>query len=167
MPKGMQMRKLLMVGLFAALAACQTVPNKLGFSKQQVATLSAEGFKPVEENYELGLDDRVLFEVDKSELSGEALGILGRLTKVLLGVGIHGAGVEGHTDSTGSDDYNQALSERRAASVKAQIVSTGMAEPEVRAVGLGETQPVESNDTPEGRTENRRVVIVVTPVDAN
>ena len=161
------MRRLIVVCLIAALAACQTVPDKPGFSKAQVTALTAEGFKPVEENYELGLDDRVLFEVDKSELSGAAVGILGRLTKVLLGVGVHGAGVEGHTDSTGSDDYNQALSERRAAAVKAQIVGTGMAAPEVRAAGLGETQPVASNDTPEGRQENRRVVIVVTPVDAN
>jgi outer membrane protein OmpA-like peptidoglycan-associated protein len=161
------MRKLLLVCLIAALAACQTVPKKPGFSKAQVAALTTEGFKPVEENYELGLDDRVLFEVDKAALSDEAVGILDRLTKVLLGVGIHGAGVEGHTDSTGSDDYNQALSERRAASVKAQIVGTGMAEREVRAIGLGETQPVASNDTPESRAENRRVVIVVTPIDAN
>jgi outer membrane protein OmpA-like peptidoglycan-associated protein len=143
------------------------LPRKPGFSKAQVTAMTAEGFKPVEENYELGLDDRVLFEVDKSDLSGEAVGILDRLTRILLGVGIHGAGVEGHTDSTGSDDYNQALSERRAAAVKVQIVSTGMADPEVRAAGLGETQPVASNDTPEGRTENRRVVIVVTPADAN
>jgi OOP family OmpA-OmpF porin len=163
----MQMRRLILVFLIAALAACQTVPKKLGFSKAQVTALTAEGFKPVEENYELGLDDRVLFEVDKSDLSVEAVGILGRLTKTLLGVGIHGAGVEGHTDSTGSDTYNQVLSERRAAAVKVQIVGTGMAEPEVRAVGLGETQPVASNDTPEGRSENRRVVIVVTPADAN
>jgi outer membrane protein OmpA-like peptidoglycan-associated protein len=161
------MRRLMLVCLIAALAACQTVPKKLGFSKQQVAVLTTEGFKPVEENYELGFDDRVLFEVDKSDLSGKAVAILGRLTKVLRGVGIHGAGVEGHTDSTGSDEYNQALSERRASSVKAQIVSTGMAEAEVRAVGLGETQPVASNDTDEGRQQNRRVVIVVTPVDAN
>jgi outer membrane protein OmpA-like peptidoglycan-associated protein len=167
MPKESPMRKLLIACLVIALAACQTVPKKPGFSKVQVAALTSEGFKPVEENYQLGLDDRVLFEVDKSDLSGEAVGILDRLTKILLGVGIHGAGVEGHTDSTGSDDYNQALSERRAAAVKAQIVGTGMADPEVRAVGLGETQPVASNDTPEGRAENRRVVIVVTPADAN
>jgi OOP family OmpA-OmpF porin len=163
----MPMRKVMLVGLMAVLAACQTVPKKPGFSKAQVAALTTEGFKPVEENYELGFDDRVLFEVDKSDLSGEAVAILDRLTKVLLGVGIHGAGVEGHTDSTGSDDYNQALSERRAAAVKAQIVGTGMAEPEVRAAGLGETQPVASNETEEGRTQNRRVVIVVTPADAN
>lgn len=161
------MRRLMLVCLIAALAACQTVPKEPGFSKQQVAALTSEGFKPVEENYELGLDDRVLFEVDKSDLSGEAVGILDRLTRILLGVGIHGAGVEGHTDATGSDAYNQALSERRAAAVKVQIVNTGMAEPEVRALGLGETQPVASNDTPEGRSENRRVVIVVTPADAN
>lgn len=161
------MRKLMLVCLIAALAACQTVPKEPGFSKKQVAALTAEGFKPVVKNYELGLADRVLFEVDKYELSAEAVGILDRLTKVLVEVGIHGAGVEGHTDSTGAPAYNQTLSEQRAAAVKAKIISAGMPEAGVRAVGLGETQPVAGNDTDEGRQQNRRVVIVVTPADAN
>jgi OOP family OmpA-OmpF porin len=153
--------------MIAALAACQTTPKKLGFSKPQVAALTSEGFKPVEDNYELGLAERVLFGFDQSDLSSDAAGVLDRLTKVLLGVGISGAGIEGHTDSMGSDEYNQSLSERRAAAVKQQMATSGMAVNELRPVGVGESRPIASNDTEEGRSQNRRVVIVVTPLDAN
>lgn len=160
-------RKLLALFAIAALAACQTVPAKPGFSAKQVAVLTQEEFKPVGENYELGLSDRVLFEVDKSDLAPEAVARIDRLAAALKSVDIDGAGVEGHTDSTGSDQYNQQLSERRAASVKVEFVKVGMVEANVRAVGKGEVQPIASNDTDEGRAQNRRVVIVVTPADAN
>lgn len=161
------MRKGLALFAIAALAACQTVPAKTGFSAKQVAVLTQEEFKPVGENYELGLSDRVLFEVDKSDLAPEAVTRISKIAAALKSVDIDGAGVEGHTDSTGSDDYNQQLSERRAASVKIEFVKAGMPEANVRAVGKGETQPIAGNDTDEGRAQNRRVVIVVTPVDAN
>ncbi len=161
------MRRFLALSVIAALAACQTVPKKLAFSAKQVAVLTQEEFKPAGDNYELGLSDRVLFEVNKSDLSPEAVERIGKLARVLGSVDIHGAGVEGHTDSTGSDEYNQQLSERRAASVKAEFVRGGMPEANVRPAGKGETQPIASNETEEGRTQNRRVVIVVTPADAN
>ncbi len=159
------MRKVLV--LFAALlvAACQTVPAVRGFSAQQVAVLKQEGFAPVGENWELGIADRVLFAVNESELKPENAAVIERLAKILLGIGIGGTMVEGHTDSTGSAEYNQALSLRRAQSVKAAMVAAGMAEPAVRVVGLGETDPIESNDTEEGRAQNRRVVVIVAPSD--
>ena len=161
------MRKGLALLAITALAACQTVPAKPGFSAKQVAALTQAEFKPVGDNYELGLSDRVLFEVDSSDLGPEAAARVDKLTDVLKGVEIHGAGVEGHTDSTGSDEYNRLMSERGALAVKAEFVKAGMPEANVRAIGKGETQPVASNDTPEGRQQNRRVVIVVTPADAN
>ncbi|MBA4161497.1 MAG: cell envelope biogenesis protein OmpA [Novosphingobium sp.] len=161
------MRRGLALLAIAALAACQTVPAKPGFSAKQVAALTQEEFKPVGDNYELGLSDRVLFEVNRSELAPEAAERIGKLAGVLKSVDINGAGVEGHTDSTGSDQYNQQLSERRAATVKAEFVKAGMPEANVRAVGKGEAQPIASNDTDDGRAQNRRVVIVVTPADAN
>lgn len=161
------MRRFLTLAAILTLSACQTVPAKLGFSPRQVAALTQADFKPVGDNYELGLAERVLFAVDQSDLSPEAAGSIDKLAATLIGVGISGAGVEGHTDSSGSQDYNQQLSERRAAAVKAQFVKAGLAEAQVRAVGRGETQPIASNDTPEGRTQNRRVVIIVTPDDAN
>lgn len=160
------MRNALLVILLATLAACQTVPGKPGFSSRQVATLQAQGFKPVGENYELGIADRLLFAFDKSELVPEMVVVIDKLTRTLTAVGIHGATVEGHTDSTGTTDYNQQLSNRRAASVTAAMVAGGMAAGEVRAQGLGETDPIADNSSEEGRAENRRVVIVVSPLDA-
>jgi outer membrane protein OmpA-like peptidoglycan-associated protein len=161
------MRKFIAILLIAALAACQTVPKKLGFSKVQVETMTELGFQPAGENFELGLEDRVLFAVDKSDLNPEANAVLNRLATALLKVGITGAGVVGHTDSTGSPDYNLALSQRRAASVKAGLIGVGMDATKVRDEGRGETQPIAGNDTEDGRKQNRRVVIVVTPPDAN
>jgi outer membrane protein OmpA-like peptidoglycan-associated protein len=67
--------------------------------------------------------------------------------------------VEGHTDSTGSDAYNQALSERRAASVGRFLVDAGIPASIVSTSGAGESSPVDTNDTTEGRANNRRVVI--------
>jgi outer membrane protein OmpA-like peptidoglycan-associated protein len=161
------MRGILTVAAIMALSACQTVPQKLGFNAKQVAALTEAEFKPVGDNYELGLSERVLFAVDQSDLSPEATGTIDTLAAVLTSVDINGAGVEGHTDSTGSTEYNQQLSDRRAAAVKAQFVRAGLPAANVRAVGRGEAQPIASNDTPEGRTQNRRVVIIVTPDDAN
>lgn len=66
----------------------------------------------------------------------------------------------GHTDSTGSADYNLGLSKRRAESVKEHLVSTGVAEEKLRVVGRGEEDPMASNDTAEGRAQNRRVEII-------
>jgi OOP family OmpA-OmpF porin len=74
--------------------------------------------------------------------------------------------VEGHTDALGADDYNLDLSRRRAEAVKAALATAGLPADAIRAQGLGETDPIETNDTEEGRAQNRRVVIVVTPGDA-
>jgi len=71
--------------------------------------------------------------------------------------------VTGHTDATGSDGYNQTLSERRAEAVTAVLVLQGVAPGRVRAIGRGETQPVASNSTPEGRQLNRRVEVIIRP----
>ncbi|NCU12821.1 MAG: OmpA family protein [Sphingomonadaceae bacterium] len=159
------MRNILITMLLGMLAACATVPAKPAFNKQQVATMTELGFEPVGENYELDFNDRVLFEVDKSDLHPEAAASLGKISQTLLTVGIKGAAVIGHTDATGADDYNLGLSQRRAASVKAALVATGMDPARTRDEGRGETQPIASNDTEDGRAQNRRVVIIVAPED--
>jgi outer membrane protein OmpA-like peptidoglycan-associated protein len=72
--------------------------------------------------------------------------------------------VLGHTDSTGSDSYNQTLSERRARSVSDYLAAQGVQSIRLATRGYGESQPVASNDTESGRAQNRRVEIRVTPV---
>ena len=71
--------------------------------------------------------------------------------------------VEGHTDSTGSETYNQQLSERRANSVKNLLVERGVQSQRITIIGYGESQPVATNATPEGRQMNRRVEIRINP----
>jgi outer membrane protein OmpA-like peptidoglycan-associated protein len=69
--------------------------------------------------------------------------------------------VEGHTDSRGADDMNQKLSEDRASSVRAYLVERGVKPERIKSVGRGESNPIASNDTPEGRANNRRVEIII------
>ena len=69
--------------------------------------------------------------------------------------------IEGHTDSVGSDEFNQQLSERRASSVRDFLTEQGVPASSMTAHGFGKTQPVASNDTAEGRQRNRRVELVV------
>jgi OOP family OmpA-OmpF porin len=69
--------------------------------------------------------------------------------------------IEGHTDAVGSDAYNQQLSERRAAAVKRYLVTKGIAADRLETVGRGESEPVSSNETDEGRAMNRRAELKV------
>ena len=70
--------------------------------------------------------------------------------------------IYGHTDSKGTDEYNLSLSDRRAAAVKAYLVSKGIASSRIHTMGVGEKEPVASNDTDAGRAENRRVEFAIT-----
>jgi outer membrane protein OmpA-like peptidoglycan-associated protein len=72
--------------------------------------------------------------------------------------------IEGHTDSTGSDSYNQLLSERRASSVRDFLLNQGIEPRRTRATGYGERYPIASNDTAAGREQNRRVELTLVPM---
>jgi outer membrane protein OmpA-like peptidoglycan-associated protein len=103
----------------------------------------------------------VLFEVDRAELRPGARRELDRLAEVLRDRSGLTLAIEGHTDSTGSADYNLSLSERRAASVRAYLVARGIDRDRTTSIGLGQDVPVASNDTASGRQQNRRVEIVI------
>ncbi len=150
--------------LVLGLAACQAPQS--GFSAEQIAVLRENGFKPAEDNWELGMADRLLFATDESRVEPGAAQNIQRMTRALVAVGVLGARIDGHTDSTGAAGYNEQLSLRRAEAVKQLMVQAGMGDSAVRAVGMGARAPVESNSTSAGRRENRRVVIVVSPADA-
>ena len=74
--------------------------------------------------------------------------------------------VYGHADSTGSDAYNQQLSERRALSVSNYLAAQGVAPARLKAIGFGESSPIADNSTEYGRAANRRVEIVIDPIDS-
>ena len=148
-----------------ALAGCQTLPKPHGLNEQQITLLKQEGFTPKGDDWMLGLADRTLFAVDESRLLDAQNEHLGQMAQRIVGVGIVGAKVEGNTDSTGSARHNLELSRQRAASVVAALKAGGMNPARLRAEGLGASNPVESNATPEGRAQNRRVVIIIGPQD--
>jgi len=165
--RGMRPHRALIAIALLILGACATLQNASGFSREQIAALRDAGFEHVGDNYELGLEDRILFEFDRADLRPDTARSLARLAGVLLSVGIDGAMIEGHADSTGDDAHNQQLSQWRAEAVKIALAREGMPADNIRTWGAGESDPIASNDTEEGRRQNRRVVIVVTPGDAS
>ena len=103
----------------------------------------------------------VLFDTAKYSLRPLAREKLARVAGILSGHPGLRMQVEGYTDSVGSDDYNQTLSEHRATSVRDYLTQAGIPTASVTAKGFGKTQPVASNDTSTGRQQNRRVELVV------
>lgn len=113
----------------------------------------------------LTFENEVTFDVNEASVKPGFYSSLDKVSDVLEKYDSR-ARVVGHTDSTGSESYNQALSERRARAVKDYLVRSGVAEYRLTAEGRGELEPRESNATPAGRALNRRVELLVTPGDA-
>jgi outer membrane protein OmpA-like peptidoglycan-associated protein len=103
----------------------------------------------------------VLFDNGKYSLRPQAREKLAKVAGIVSGHPGLTLAVEGHTDSVGSDEYNQRLSEQRGGAVRDYLTAQGMAASSVTSKGLGETQPVASNDDAKGRQENRRVELVI------
>jgi len=106
----------------------------------------------------------VHFDFDKSDLTAEGRSILDRGVALLESNTATRVEIVGHTDAVGSDTYNQGLSERRAESVRAYLESKGIAASRLSASGRGESAPIASNDTSEGRAQNRRVELTARPM---
>ena len=104
----------------------------------------------------------VLFGFDKSDLSAEARENLDKLVKVLNSYADTDIELQGHTDSKGSESYNQALSERRAKAVGDYLISQSIQIERIVIKGFGESVPKYDNETEEGRAENRRVEFLIT-----
>nr|PZN61846.1 MAG: hypothetical protein DIU62_12980 [Pseudomonadota bacterium] len=102
----------------------------------------------------------VHFDTNSATIKPESYPELDRMITFLLQTVPSATGViEGHTDSSGSDEYNLRLSQRRAEAVMKYLVDGGVPASRLRAQGFGESQPVADNSTPEGRAQNRRVVL--------
>lgn len=115
----------------------------------------------VGEGIAVTFDSGILFDVNRSELRPAARQNLTDLVASLEEYDGTEVLVVGHTDSTGEASYNQGLSERRAGAARSFLVSQGLESGRVRAVGMGETEPIATNDTEAGRQDNRRVEVAI------
>jgi outer membrane protein OmpA-like peptidoglycan-associated protein len=135
--------------------------------KAKAAAAQSESLRQQAENEKQELRARLLQQLNSILATRDsARGLIANMSDVLFRSGsfaypsLHLA-VEGHTDSVGSDEYNQSLSERRAQSVRDYFVQQGIAADAVEARGFGKSDPIASNDTPDGRQQNRRVELVL------
>jgi OOP family OmpA-OmpF porin len=154
---------LFVIAFAALLAACQSVPPTTGFSPAQIAALKTEGFVEAGTGWELTFNERLLFASNDATVQPDLRVRIAGLARNLTSVGITTARVEGHSDSTGTSAYNLALSQARAQAVAIPLQAGGMQLSPDQIVGRGEAVPMSSNDTVEGRQDNRRVVVIVTP----
>jgi OmpA-OmpF porin, OOP family len=122
--------------------------------------------KRTERGLVLTLGD-VLFDTGRATLKPGAYATIDRLANALKEVPSRTVMIEGHTDSVGSEQYNQALSEQRAQSVQAALMQRGVDASQIRTAGMGEALPVASNDSAGGRQQNRRVEVVFSEGAAN
>ncbi|NWO07904.1 MAG: OmpA family protein [Alteromonadaceae bacterium] len=112
---------------------------------------------------DLIMPGNITFDTDQSSIRPAFTDTLQSVALVLKEFNKTTIQIEGHTDSTGSDSYNQLLSERRASSVRDFLLNQGIEPRRTRATGYGERQPVASNETASGREQNRRVELTLIP----
>ena len=144
-------------------AGCATAPPppQPSPAATKIATLKNLGFVPANEEWELSLGVKLLFELDVDTLSDEGRAAVSAVAVELGRIGITRVRVEGHTDNIGTAKYNVRLSERRAESVAQWVAHAGFREDAIERKGYGAIKPVADNATAAGRAQNRRVVIAV------
>jgi outer membrane protein OmpA-like peptidoglycan-associated protein len=165
---------LLFVAMSAALlAACASKPPPVVEVAAPVATpvvptvpprttaLLALGFEKADEGYVLNLPGPLLFGTGSDVLSDAATAVIVKLAADVRALGIESVRLYGHTDNVGSAEFNRGLSTKRAEAVAVAMMGQGFASNALERRGFGFDRPIASNDTPEGRTKNRRVAVIV------
>ncbi|MGE3866424.1 MAG: OmpA family protein [Hyphomonadaceae bacterium] len=134
-------------------------------AEELAAELRGTGVSVVKtgDQIQLVMPGNVTFATNSSDINASFYPVLGSVAKVLQKYKQTIVDVRGHTDSDGADDYNMALSQRRANAVGSYLVSQGVIAGRLMVQGYGETMPVASNATPEGKAQNRRVEIQIQP----
>jgi len=131
--------------------------------QQAIAASEAASLKREQDMLILTFKADFMFDVDSAEVKPGFQSEIERVAAVLNRYPETNIRIEGHTDSTGTEEYNQKLSERRAESVKNELLAQNVLAGRLQTVGYGETRPIATNETPGGRQQNRRVQIVIIP----
>lgn len=137
-----------------------TIGNILDKQAKELAKVAET--RRTEEGILVNLSSDILFDIGKASLKPEAQARLNQIGDIIAKYPEDRITVIGHTDSMGSAQYNQLLSEQRAQAVKVQLMSRGVPASSIQTLGMGESQPIASNATEAGRAQNRRVELKIT-----
>ena len=148
------------IGAAAGAAVGAAVGRRMDKQEQELRQIEGvEVTRPSEGEINVRLTSDILFDFNSSALRGSSRDTLRDLAQNFRQYPDNRLMVEGHTDSVGTDSYNQKLSEQRAANVADYLIEQGVSASTITVYGYGESRPKETNDTPEGRQLNRRVEI--------
>ncbi|HEX9294961.1 MAG TPA: OmpA family protein [Polyangiaceae bacterium] len=145
--------------------ARQEAEKRARDAMDKLAVAAALAVKEEPRGTVITLPGSVLFQSAKWDLLGTARDKLDKVAEALKNQADHKIVVEGHTDSQGTESSNMDLSQRRAQTVRDYLVSRGVANDMISSTGVGQSRPIADNRSPEGRANNRRVEIVVQPVE--
>ncbi|WKL58138.1 OmpA family protein [Asticcacaulis sp. ZE23SCel15] len=166
--KGEQGRKNAIIGAGIGALGGAAVGNYMDKQQAELRKKLANTGVTVDRNGDvitLNMPSDVTFPVNGDQVDTRFYKVLDDVSGVLKDYPSTYIDVIGHANSTGADDYNQALSERRANSVANYMSSRGVAYQRIYVAGAGETRPIASNDTKSGRAQNRRVEVTLRPVE--
>ncbi len=164
----------LLVALSTALLSCKNKKMAVNPGAQVTIDGTRDGLQHVQRDFEdaamtdrgimVTFDSDVLFPLNSSYLTDQAKGEIDKLVNLMADYPDASLIVDGHTDATGTEEYNQWLSEKRAESVKKYLADHGIGAHRITTNGYGQSKPVAANNTKEGRQQNRRVeVTIATP----
>jgi outer membrane protein OmpA-like peptidoglycan-associated protein len=151
------------VGAAAGAGVGQMMDRQEAEMRDALAASEAAAVRREGDLLAITLKGDVSFDLDSDVVRPGLYNELDRIAEIMIKYPQTSIQVEGHTDSTGSETYNQKLSERRASSVKNLLVQRGVQAQRIHILGFGESRPVATNTTPVGRQMNRRVEIRINP----
>jgi outer membrane protein OmpA-like peptidoglycan-associated protein len=152
------------IGAAIGAAAGGAIGYKMDKQAKELAEIAET--KRTEKGIVTKLKGDILFPSGSPTVKGPAQDSIVKITNIVKKYPENRITIIGHTDSSGSGSVNQTLSEQRANAVRALMIQKGMPAKHVQAVGVGESQPAVSNDTPQGRAQNRRVELQIRMVEA-
>jgi outer membrane protein OmpA-like peptidoglycan-associated protein len=149
-----------LIGAAAGAILGGVIGNRLDKQAKELAQYAET--RRTDQGILVSLKGDILFDSGKANLKPDASTRVNEIGAILAKYPEDRVVVVGHTDSVGSDEYNQRLSENRANAVRVRLLSEGVPDKNISTVGMGESQPVSSNATKKGRAQNRRVELKIT-----
>jgi len=151
------------IGGLAGAAIGGGIGYKLDQQAKELQQIKDAEVRREEDRLVVTMSEAILFDLNSTALKSGAKQQMEKMAEVMVRYPDNDILVTGHTDNTGSEKYNQDLSERRAKAVKNYLILKGISAGRITSMGFGETMPVASNATSEGRQKNRRVEIEIKP----